>query len=74
MAKKKLFLVDVTRTSYSTKTFLVEAEDQQEAEDTALDQAGSYEFPEHDADYDTSDVTRVKRTEVDMNAVIDLTK
>ena len=55
MAEKKPFMVEVTRTSYSTKSFKVMAEDEQAAKDIALDNAGSYEFPEHDADYSATD-------------------
>jgi hypothetical protein len=73
--KKKMFLVEVTRTSYSTKSFKVLAEDQQSANDTALDAAGNYEFPEHDSDYSATDSHEIAAEHVNMySSSIDLTK
>lgn len=48
----KTFEVVVTRIAYSTKTIEVEAENEEQAKEKALDEAGEYEFPtEHSSDY-----------------------
>ena len=48
---KETFVVLVTRTSYSSKNIEVQATDREEAKRLAMDDAGSMEFSEHDADY-----------------------
>ena len=49
----KKFEVVVNRTAFSTKTIEVEAENEEQAKEIALDEAGGYEFPtEHAADYE----------------------
>lgn len=46
------FSVEITRTSYATKTFEVEAKNKQEAIDAALEEACNTCFEEDDAGYD----------------------
>lgn len=47
----KKFTVTVTRISYSSKEIEVEAENEDDAKEKALDEAGDHEFSEKDADY-----------------------
>jgi hypothetical protein len=53
MAKKvlKKYKVKVCRISYAHRDLEVEATNIREARQKALDEAGNYEFSEHDADY-----------------------
>lgn len=60
MAEKKKFKVLVTRTSYSSRNIEVEAESELEAKELAIDEAGSFEFREHDADYDVDAIEELK--------------
>ena len=53
----KTFEIGVTRTSYSTKTFIVEAEDSADAVNVALEQAYNEVFDEDSADYSVGDIT-----------------
>jgi hypothetical protein len=49
----KKFEVVVTRTAFSAKTIEVEAENEEQARQKAVDEAGGYEFPtEYAADYE----------------------
>lgn len=52
----------VVRTSYSSQMIRVNAKDKKEAKEKALDEAGNYEFPEKDADYDVDFI--INRDEV----------
>ena len=52
----KTFEIGVTRTSYSTKTFIVEAEDSADAVNVALEQAYNEVFDEDSADYSVGDI------------------
>ena len=47
----KTFEIEITRTSYSTKKFVVEAEDDIDAFNVAMEQAYNEVFNEHTADY-----------------------
>lgn len=47
----RTYTVPVTRISYSSRILTVEASSAEEARRIALDEAGNYEFSEHDADY-----------------------
>jgi len=47
----KTFEIEITRTSYSTKKFIVEAEDNIDAVNVAMEQAYNEVFNEHTADY-----------------------
>jgi hypothetical protein len=60
MAKKK-FSVLVTRTSYASRNIEVEAESVAEAKEKAIEEAGDYEFSEHDADYRVDHVAIVEK-------------
>ena len=48
---KQTFIVHVSRISYASRNIEVEATDRKEAEQLATEQAGDFEFSEHDADY-----------------------
>ncbi len=52
------FEVQVFRTSYSSRIIEVEAENEEEAKENAIEKAGDYEFSEHDADYTVNFVTK----------------
>ena len=47
----KIFEIEITRTSYSTKKFIVEAEDNIDAVNVAMEQAYNEVFNEDTADY-----------------------
>lgn len=55
------YTIDITRTGYSTKSFEVEAETQQEAMDLAIEEAYNTSFVEDDADYDVINVRKTKK-------------
>ena len=50
------YTVAVVRTAYACLDIEVEAENEKEAEEKALEQAGNHVFREHDADYSTDGV------------------
>jgi hypothetical protein len=52
------FEVQVFRTSYSSRMIEVEAENEEEAKENALEKAGDYEFSEKDAEYTVDFVTK----------------
>jgi hypothetical protein len=52
----KTFEIGITRTSYSTKKFIVEAEDNIEAVIIAMEQAYNEVFDEDTADYSVEDI------------------
>jgi hypothetical protein len=52
----KTFEIRITRTSYSTKKFIVEAEDNTEAIIIAMEQAYNEVFDEDSADYSVGDI------------------
>ena len=54
--KKKTYKVEVCRTSYGFATIEVEAEDEYDAEDLALEKAGNYDYSEKDAEYSVESV------------------
>ena len=49
--KKETYKVEVCRIGYSFATIEVEAENEDEAEDLALEKAGNYDYSEKDAEY-----------------------
>ena len=49
--KKETYKVEVCRIGYSFATIEVEAENEDEAEDLALEKAGNHDFSEKDAEY-----------------------
>ena len=53
------FRVSVTRIGYSQNTIEVEAENEEQAKDIAIDEAGNYSFSEYDADYEANFVEKV---------------
>lgn len=53
------YRVEITRASYSTKTFEVEAENQEQAQQLALDDAYNTVFDEDYADYSIENVRDV---------------
>ena len=53
------FKVEITRTSYSTKSFVVEAHNKEQAEELALDEAYNTSFDEDDADYNVQFVREI---------------
>lgn len=48
--------VNVCRIGYAHRTILVEAKNEEEAKDIAVDKAGDYEFSEHSSDYEAQEV------------------
>ncbi len=51
------YIVEITRTSYQTKTFEVEAKSSKQAEELALEEAASTSFDSEDgADYEVEDI------------------
>jgi hypothetical protein len=46
------FQIPIIRSGFACRTIEVEAENQQEAEEKALDEAGDHEFSEHTSEYD----------------------
>ncbi len=52
----KTFEIGITRTSYSTKKFIVEAEDNIDAVNVAMEQAYNEVFDEDTADYSVADI------------------
>jgi hypothetical protein len=52
----KTFEIGITRTSYSTKKFIVEAEDNTEAIIIAMEQAYNEVFEEDSADYSVGNI------------------
>jgi hypothetical protein len=52
------FEVQVFRTSYSSRMIEVEANNEEEAKKNALEEAGDYEFSEHDAEYTVDYITK----------------
>ena len=57
---KKKYEVLVSRISYASRNFIVEASNEKEAKMLALDEAGGHEFSEHDADYKVDGVLPLK--------------
>lgn len=53
------FNVQVMRTSYAFCTIRVEAKDSREAEDSALDEAGNYEYSEKSSEYSVQEVDKI---------------
>ena len=52
------FTVAVIRTGYASLDIEVEANSEQEAEDKALEEAGSHVFSEHNSEYTTDGIYR----------------
>ena len=52
----KTYKVEITRTSWSTKTFTVEADNSEEAQQKAMDKANNTVFDEDGADYNTESI------------------
>jgi hypothetical protein len=62
----KKYKVSITRIAYSCKEIEVRANTKQEAKDTALDEAGNYDFPsEHYAEYEVNGFVEVKKSNED---------
>lgn len=64
----KTYRVTVRRTSYSERIIEVEAKSEVEAHEKAINEAGDYEFSEHNADYEVDyieECTRPKRGTTD---------
>lgn len=59
----------ISRTGYSSRRFEVEAENETEAEEKAMDMAGDYEFREGDAEYNCEGVTLIEEQATDENDV-----
>jgi hypothetical protein len=57
--EEREFEVAVLRIAYGSRKIRVKAKSQFEAEQKALDEAGDYEFSEHDADYEIESVSEV---------------
>ena len=55
----KKFIVNIVRTSYSFKDIEVEAENEEQAKEKALEKAGDYEFSEKSADYTAEGITKI---------------
>lgn len=53
-----LYNVDVVRIGYGFRTIQVEAMDEQDATNKALEQAGSFEYTEKASDYEVNNVRR----------------
>jgi hypothetical protein len=58
-AEEREFEVAVLRIAYGSRKIRVKAKSQFEAEQKALNEAGDYEFSEHDADYEIESVREV---------------
>lgn len=52
----KKFKVSVVRISYAVREIEIEAESEEAAKELALDEAGNYEFSEHNSDYEVESV------------------
>ena len=63
-SEEREFDVAVLRIAYGSRRIRVKAKSQFEAERRALDEAGDYEFSEHDADYEIESVSIVS-TDID---------
>ena len=62
MKRKRTYLVEVYRTSYSSRTLEIEATSEKEAKEIAYDTAGNFEFDEDNAEYEVESVTLEKAT------------
>lgn len=67
----KKYDVLISRTGYSSRRFEVEAENETEAEEKAMDMAVDYEFSEGDAEYNCEGVTILDEPEPDEDDVDD---
>ena len=56
--KKKVYEVLVSRISYASRNITVEATSEKEAKKLATEEAGNFEFSEHDADYVVDSVSK----------------
>lgn len=52
----KKFTVSVVRIAYAVREIEVEAESEEQAQETALDKSGGYEFSEHSSVYEVESV------------------
>ena len=50
------YKVDITRTSYDTKTYIVEAENEEEAHDIAIDEAHDDSWGSGNAEYEVEEI------------------
>lgn len=58
------FKVKVIRIGYSATTLEIEADNEEQAKDLAIDEAGGHEFPgEHSSDYEADYVEKVDEGE-----------
>lgn len=53
----KTFDVHVCRIGYAHRTFQIEADNEKEAKEKALDEAGNYEYSENSSDYEIESCT-----------------
>ena len=60
--------VNVSRIGYASARFRVEAENEIEAKEKAIDQAGNYDFSEGDAEYECESVTPISEANEITNA------
>lgn len=60
---KQKYVVAICRTGYGFKNIEVEAVDENEARELAINDAGNHEFSEKDADYSTNGVTLAENYE-----------
>ena len=52
--------VEILRIGYSSRTFEIEADNEEQAENLALEEAYNTGFDEYNADYEIGDVTTIK--------------
>ena len=60
MAKVKTYCVEITRVSYSSQEFEVEAKSKREAKDLEMDMAYNSEFSVDDADYKVNGIELIE--------------
>ena len=54
------FKIEVARISYASRIIEIEADTEEQAKEKAIDEAGNYEFSEHDADYKTEWIKKIE--------------
>jgi hypothetical protein len=61
--KIKKYTVNVCRTAYGNHDIVVEAKDEKEAKEKALDEAGNYFYSEHTSEYTVESVSLIRGQE-----------
>lgn len=56
----KKYRVNVNRIGYANKIFEISAQNKNEAKARALDDAGNFEFSEHNAEYEIEDIIELE--------------